>query len=117
MSEAYVERQLVIDLPNRTDQCGECVRLAKFFLIEDFGHRADDPLRWTLNNKISEGIRPLITRERAGNVQMNRSPVPTLRDDTAWWRRSCYFHCCRAGERRIRWQCSDRTDPEVSPAE
>src|SRR5262245_58727356 len=79
MPKTDVERQLVIDLPNRADQSGDRVCSAELFLIKKFGDGTHDPLGWSFDNQISEDVSPLITRELHGIIQMNSPPVPSLR--------------------------------------
>src|SRR6516165_10697801 len=79
MPKADVERQFVIDLPNRPDQSRERVRSAELLLVKKFGHRAYDPLGWSFDDQISKDVCPLITRKLDGVVQVNGSPVPPLR--------------------------------------
>src|SRR5437016_703050 len=56
--------------------------LAEFFLVEDFGHRAYEPLGWPFENQVSKDVRPLIACKFGGDVQMSGPPVPPLRYDS-----------------------------------
>src|SRR5262249_4067368 len=79
MPETDVERQFVIDLPNRANQSRESVRSAELFLIEEFRNGTHDPFRWSFDDQIGKDVCALITRKLHGVVQMNGPPVPTLR--------------------------------------
>ena len=67
MAKTDVERQFVIDLPNRADQSGERVRSTEFFLIKEFGraHTLSGLVGaiWQVNDKLSfdVGFRHAIT--------------------------------------------------------
>src|SRR6516164_1389815 len=50
MPKTDVERQLVMDLPNRADHSRHRVCSAELFLIKKFGDGTHDPLGWSLDN-------------------------------------------------------------------
>src|SRR5476649_454324 len=81
MAKPDIETQVVADLPDRSDQARNCVRLSKFFLVEHFRHRSHLPFRRPFHDDSSEDIAMLFARKRGGGVEMNRTPIPALRDD------------------------------------
>ena len=79
MPKPDVERQFVLDLPNRADQSRERVCPAELFLIKKFGYRAYPPLGWSFDKEVRKDVCPLITGKLHSVVQMNGPPVPPLR--------------------------------------
>ena len=60
---------------------GNRFELPEFLLVEDLGDWPHGPFRWTLDNGAHKDIAMVFARERRCCVQMDRSPIPTLRND------------------------------------
>src|SRR6266702_4578253 len=82
VSNADVEGQVLLYLPDQSDQAGHRFRFAKFLLVKDLRHRTHRPLRRPLDDHACKEIGALFTSQLCDSVQVNGSPVPALRYDT-----------------------------------
>src|SRR5215470_7664150 len=76
MAKAHVEAQVILHLPDRTDQAGQGSRLSDFIFVEEFGDRPYLPLRGPLNDAAEKEVGVLSARELGDDVGVHRSPIP-----------------------------------------
>ena len=81
MAHCDIDGEILVDLPDQSDEAGHRFKLPEFLLIEDFGNGSHRPFSWTLDDGAQEDIAMVLTRKRGRRVQMDRAPVPTLRYD------------------------------------
>jgi len=81
MTQPDVEIEIVANAPNQTDQSRYRFRLAKFVFVEDLRYRPDHPLPRPLDDAAEKDIAVMVTGECRLGVQVDRSPVPSLRYD------------------------------------
>ena len=81
MAHCDIDGEILVDLPDQSDEAGHRFKLPEFLLIEDFANGSHRPFSWTLDDGAQEDIAMVLTRKRGCRVQMDRAPVPTLRYD------------------------------------
>src|SRR5262245_44835433 len=54
---------------------------ANIALIKEFGDRSHGPVMWTLDDTVEKVVDMLLAGELKLRVEVDRSPVPALRDD------------------------------------
>jgi len=82
MANGDVEREVVTSLPDQTEQARYCARLICLVFIEDFGDRAHGPLGRAFDDHPSKNVAVMLAGQRRGDIEVNRAPIPSLRDDT-----------------------------------
>src|SRR3954451_18381535 len=82
VAKSDVERELVTDLPDQTNQPGNRLLETEFLLVKDFRDRPYHPFRWPFDDAADKNIGMMISRERGLRIEVNRSPIPPLRDNT-----------------------------------
>src|SRR6266852_156628 len=83
MTKAHVEAEIVLHLPDRTDQAGYDSQLSDPFFVKELGDRPHLPLRGPLDNATQEEVGAAVAREFGDDVGVHRPPVPALRHDRA----------------------------------
>src|SRR5258707_3367291 len=83
VAKADVEAEIVLHLPNGTNQAGDGSRLTDFLFVEEFGDRPYLPLRGPLDNAAQTEVSVIVAREFCDDVGVYGSPVPSLRSDRA----------------------------------
>ena len=78
-AHSEVDRNIVLHLPNRPDQGRTGSEQANILFVKDLGDGPDNPVVWTLDDRIEEIIGMLLSGERDLRIEVDRSPVPTLR--------------------------------------
>src|SRR5262249_18171499 len=78
MAKAHVEAQVILHLPDRTDQAGQGSRLSDFIFVEEFGDRPYLPLGRPLDDAAEKEVGVLIAREFRDDVGVHGSPIPAL---------------------------------------
>ena len=81
MPQSEVETEIVANAPNETDQSRYRFRFAKFIFVEDLCHRPDRPCRRPLDNAAEKDIAVMLAGKCRLGVQVDRSPIPSLRYD------------------------------------
>src|SRR6266550_1991843 len=76
-----VDRDIVLNLPDRSDEGRAGPKQANIALIEDFGGRPHDPISRALNDRVEKVVGVLLPSERSGGIEVYRSPAPPLRGD------------------------------------
>src|SRR5947207_1392445 len=76
-----VDRDIVLDLPDRSNEGRAYSKQANIALVENLGNRPHDPVARTLDNRVEKIIRVLLPGERNLCIEMHCSPIPSLRDD------------------------------------
>jgi|SRR5215471_15983450 len=81
-AHAYVQREIVSDLPDRADQTGKCFLGVEFALVAQFRHRAGGPIMGALNDNADRQIGALLVdRNRPIGAEFPSSRVaPRERD-------------------------------------
>src|SRR5258705_5155316 len=82
MTQPNVETEIVANPPDETDQTGYRLRSTKFLFIEKLCNRPDCPFRWSLYNAAKKQISMMVAGKGSLSVQVDRSPVPALGDDS-----------------------------------
>src|SRR5215475_3850437 len=75
---ADIECQIVLSLPNQSNQARDCPELSEFPLVEGFGDGPHRPFRWPFENGAEKYIAVVLPRQGSGCVQMNGTPLPAL---------------------------------------
>jgi hypothetical protein len=81
VTEPDIETEVVADLPNKTDQSGYCFRFAKLVFVKELCDWPDRPIYWSLDDAAKKHIGVMVAGERGLSIQVDRPPVPPLRDD------------------------------------
>ena len=76
-----VDRDIVLNLPDRPDEGRAGLKPADIALIEEFGDRPHGPVARTLNDGVEKVIGMLLPGERNLSIEVYRSPIPSLRED------------------------------------
>src|SRR5258707_12307741 len=77
-----VEAEFVADLPDQTDQPRDGLFLSEYPLVKDFRNRPHLPFRWAFDDAADENIGVMVSRQRSLSIEVNRSPIRTLRDNS-----------------------------------
>src|SRR6266478_5342450 len=80
---AHIEAEIVLHVPDRTDQARYGSRLSDLLFVKELGDRPHLPLRGPLDDATQEEVGAAVTREFGDNVGVHRPPVPALRHDRA----------------------------------
>src|SRR6266478_177165 len=83
MAKADVEAEVILHLPNGTNQARDGSRLSDLLFVEKLRDRPYLPLRWPLDDAAQKEVGAIVTRELGDDVGVYRSPVPALRHDRA----------------------------------
>src|SRR5262245_21476773 len=83
MAKADVEAEVILHLPDRTDEAGHRSRLPDFLFVEEFRDWSDLPLRGPLDDASYNDVGMIVAREFGDDVAVQRSPIPALRYDRA----------------------------------
>src|SRR5215475_5118362 len=83
MAKADVEAEVILHLPDRTDEAGHRSRLPDFLFVEEFRDWSDLPLRGPLDDASHKDVGMIVAREFGDDVSVHRSPIPALRYDRA----------------------------------
>src|SRR4051812_21179519 len=78
-SKRDVERKGIAHLPDRADKSRNGMRLAELFFIGKLSDRTDRPFDRPFEDETRESVYVLVSRQRALNIEMRRTPVPALR--------------------------------------
>ena len=81
-AQSKVDCNIVLDLPNCPDKGGPASKQANIALIEEFRDRSHGPVMRTFDDGVEKVIGMLLARKLNLRVEVDRSPVPALRDDT-----------------------------------
>src|SRR6516165_1417594 len=81
MANGHIKGELVADLPDQSDQPRNRLFHAELFLIKKLRHRPHLPLEWTFNDGTDKNIGMMVSRQRSFDIEMDRSPLPALRDN------------------------------------
>src|SRR6266480_571255 len=82
VAKGDIEGELVVDLPDQTHQCRNRLFQAKLFLVKKLRHRPHLPLEWAFDDGANKNIGMMVSRQQSFDIEMNRSPIPALRDNT-----------------------------------
>src|SRR5438876_8792581 len=82
LPKSNVKREIVSDPPNRPAENGKCFFRIEFPLIDHFSYRADRPIVRPFNDGPHEQVGAMLSRESGANVEVNRSPGPSLRHNS-----------------------------------
>jgi hypothetical protein len=80
-AQPKVNRDIVLYLPNRSYEGGAGSKQANIALLKEFGDRPHWPVMRTLDNAVEKVIGMLLAGELNLCVEVDRSPVPTVRND------------------------------------
>src|ERR1700722_443856 len=83
VAERQVEGEFVIDLPDGPGQGGVRLRYVDDAVRIDFKDRPDLPFARAFDDGVKEKLSMLIWGEIRFHVEVNGSPIPALRDDSA----------------------------------
>src|ERR1700732_1713899 len=83
MAKAHVEAEVILPLPDRTDQAGSGSRLSDFLFVKELRDRPYLPFRGPLDDAPQEEVGVLVARELGNDIGVNRSPIPALGHDCA----------------------------------
>src|SRR6266566_320149 len=81
MAEGDIEGELVVNSPDQSDEPGDRLFEAELFLIKELRNRPYLPLEWAFNDGANKNIGMMLSRQQGFDIEMNRSPIPALRDD------------------------------------
>ena len=69
-----VERELVANLPDKSDQPRNRLFDAELLLIKHLRDRPHFPLEWTFNDGTDKNIGMVMSRKQSFDIEMDRSP-------------------------------------------
>ena len=78
LANSKVKRKVVVDLPNRPRENGERFCRIEFPLVDDLGDGADRPIIRPFEDGPYEQVAAVVAREGGAEVEVNRSPWPSL---------------------------------------
>ena len=81
-AQPKIDGNVVLDLPDRSDESGTAPKRADVAFVKDFGDRSHGPVMRTLDNAVEKVIGMLLASKLNLGVEVDRSPVPALGDDT-----------------------------------
>ena len=81
MPQSNVKTEVIANFPDETDQSRYRFRFAKFVFVEYLCNRPDRPFRRSLDYAIQKNIAVMFAGKRHRGVQVDRSPIPSLRYD------------------------------------
>jgi len=81
-AQSKVDCNIVLDLPNCPDKGGPGSKQAYIALIKDLGDRPHGPVMRTLDDAVEKVIGVLLAGYLNLCIEVDRSPVPALRDDS-----------------------------------
>ena len=64
MAHCDIDGEILVDLPDQSDEAGHRFKLPEFLLIEDFANGSHRPFSWTLDDGAQEDIAMVLTRKR-----------------------------------------------------
>src|SRR5215831_7222576 len=108
MAKADVEAEVILHLPDRTDEARHGSRLTDFLFVEEFGDRSDLPLRGPLDDASHKDVGMIVARELGDDVSVHRSPIPALGYDRAEARTETTV-CVKARQQRPEFDCNARS--------
>src|SRR4051812_22991032 len=81
MSHCEIGGDVLVDLPDQTDQTGYGFEPSELLLVENLGDWSHRPFCGTLDDGAQKNVAMVLAGERCRCVQMDSTPIPALRDN------------------------------------
>src|SRR5690242_6693508 len=80
-AEREINRDIFFQLPDRPDKSGSRLKTPDVALVKDFSDWAHRPVMRAFADQTDEEIGVLLAGQRRRGVEMQGTPLPSLRDD------------------------------------
>jgi len=82
VAKGNIEGKLVADLPDQPDEPRNRFFHAELLLIKKLRDRPHLPFEWAFDDGANKSIGVMVSRQQRFDIEIDRSPIPALRDDT-----------------------------------
>src|SRR5262245_30173652 len=81
LAHGKVQGKIVAYSPDRAGQDGHGLLGVELPFVVDLGDRPELPLVWSFDNGSDEQVGMMVAGEGGASIEMNSSPIPSLRND------------------------------------